>query len=511
MNSQADNSSSLSIAEVCEEFRAYWLAHDGQTEFEMWLVKVDDALKPQLMYELMMLDGRLRSEHNLTVASDLFPAFYNPGDTLEITHPVSTNNPLTGDEPTQCFGEIRDNLFSCSTLKALSPPASTALASRFQAKSFERGEAILRQGEPASGLYLIVSGTAEICIRRGDEKTTIDYSNEGHLLGEMSLLTGNPCSADVIATKPVSVLALSAEDYRQLCELHPELEIVISQLVSDRLGTRETDALSGKVIGGFELLRCISRGGMGVVYEANQVDSGERVALKMLRHRFIHEAEAINGFLQEGELLKALNHPNILSVKSCFVALNTRFLVMQLCEGEDLSRVVQHHGPLNEETVRAILGQMAAGLVYAHRQQVIHLDIKPANVLLSKLGQVLLSDFGLSRLLNKEDDSGIIRGTPIYMPPEQLDGSTLGPATDWYALACTAVSLLTGGSLFDARNLQKMIRFKSIAIPDEDWPKLNVSSELRKVLVGALHPNPLERKLDLKALATWASPVNNLV
>src|SRR6056297_1314200 len=107
-------------------------------------------------------------------------------------------------------------------------------------------------------------------------------------------------------------MVLSTDSYRELIARHPELEIALSQLVSDRLGGRRHDALSGKAIGGYRLARCINRGGMGVVYEAKREgsESSDDVALKMLRHRFIYDDQIQTRFDQEAELLEALKHPN---------------------------------------------------------------------------------------------------------------------------------------------------------------------------------------------------------
>ena len=109
-----------------------------------------------------------------------------------------------------------------------------------------------------------------------------------------------------MATSDVEALVLPAESYHKLIAMHPDLEIAISQLVSDRLGGRRRDAFCGKTLDRYELLHCINRGGMGVIYEAREIDSGRRVALKMLRHRFIYDDKTQRRFEMESRLLEQL-------------------------------------------------------------------------------------------------------------------------------------------------------------------------------------------------------------
>ena len=319
-----------------------------------------------------------------------------------------------------------------------------------------------------------------------------------------------PCSADVVATSDVEALVLPTEAYQALRSPHPELEIALSQLVSDRLGGRRHDALCGKTICGYLLRRCINRGGMGVVYEAKDLEGGERVALKMLRHRFIYDDQMQQRFEQEARLLENLRHPNIISFREHFLAYRTRFLVLDLCDGADLFQVLRARGPLDESTVRAVLGQIARGLLYTHQSGVIHRDLKPGNVLVDRDGQVKLTDFGLSKLLESEIPWGKAVGTPSYMPPEQFRTDRVGPECDWYAIGCLICEMLTGRILFAPSNWLEMYELKRIKVPGDDWPALATSVELSTVIHQCLHPDPSQRKLDLELLAEWAENVDFL-
>ncbi len=187
---------------------------------------------------------------------------------------------------------------------------------------------------------------------------------------------------------------------------------------------------------------------MGVVYEAEHENSGTSRALKMLRHRFIYSPRVVSRFDQEAELLQQLQHPNIVALHEHFIAYRTRFIVLDLYDGADLRKVVRHHGPIRESVVRGVLGQIAAGLRYAHQHGVLHLDLKPANVLIDKQGHVAITDFGLSRLIESDGCDQECVGTPVYMPPEQFMMTNVGPHSDWYSFGCIAYEMMSGKRLF---------------------------------------------------------------
>lgn len=417
-------------------------------------------------------------------------------------------------EPLFSLNDLTDEsaVQDCSTFRGMSMDAKAALQESLRPQSFSSGECLLSQGEKARGLHLILKGSVDIIDTDAGER--IDCDGAGSVLGEMSLLTGQPCSAEVVATSDVDALVLSTTDYERLTDQHPELEIALSQLVSDRLGGRRHDALCGKTINGFQLTRCINRGGMGVVYEAQRIDVAggepEPVALKMLRHRFIYDDQMQSRFEQEAQLLAELIHPNIISFQGNFLAFRTRFLVLDLCDGADLYQLLRIHGAMNEDRVRAILGQIAEGLMYAHDAGVIHRDLKPGNVLVDRSGQVKLTDFGLSKLLESEVLEGKAVGTPSYMPPEQFRSENIGPESDWYALGCLACEMLTGQILFRGDNWMELFRIKTHCVPTNDWPRLNVSKELRNVISGALQPKAADRHLDLEKVSKWAESADGL-
>ena len=387
----------------------------------------------------------------------------------------------------------------------------TPLLENSERTRISSGERILMQGEPAPGLILIDEGYVEIRDRSNDH--LIDIDGPGCLLGEMSLLTGRPCSADVVAKTPVIIRMLPAHQYEDACTQQPKLEYALGQLVSVRLGKHHHDALCGKSLGGYSIQRCINRGGMGVIYQATDSD-GRPVALKMLMHKFIDDESMHKRFDQEAKMLGSLDHPNIVQLHHHFLAFRTRFLVLQLCDGSDLLSVLHQHKSLCEKDVRAILGQIASGLLAAHTAGIWHQDLKPANILITRDGHIHITDFGLSRLREIDVSESKIVGTPVFMAPEQFVNTDSGPAGDWYALACMTFELLTGNLLFAGHNVCELYQTKAFCKPEQILKRkltTEITDELFQILVSALQPDFQKRNLDLNKISKWSKPVPHLL
>ena len=223
-----------------------------------------------------------------------------------------------------------------------------------------------------------------------------------------------------------------------------------------------------RLAGRFEVLRFIARGGMGAVYEAEDVMLRARVALKLIRGRIATDATAMERFRREVLLARRVSHPNVCRVYELYDATTAggvpiHFLTMELLEGETLSRRMAREGRLTTEKALPLVRQMCEGLAAAHAEGVIHRDFKSSNVLLvprreglSEAGssaRVVITDFGIARAIEahgeeKQDGpltgGAAILGTPEYMAPEQVTGRPVTAATDVYALGVVLYEMVTG-------------------------------------------------------------------
>jgi serine/threonine protein kinase len=222
------------------------------------------------------------------------------------------------------------------------------------------------------------------------------------------------------------------------------------------------------VMGNYIVLDRIGRGGMGRVYKARHRRMDRVVALKLLPLSARSSPEAVKRFDQEIRAAARLSHPNIVTAHDADEDDGRYFLVMEYVEGKDLLRVVGQRGPLEIDVALDYVIQAAEGLAYAHAANVLHLDIKPANLLLDPEGTVKILDMGLARLdfANPGKDTseeliqdGKVMATVDYVSPERADDpKAVDHRADIYSLGCTLYYLLTGRPPYRASSVLKRIR-----------------------------------------------------
>jgi predicted Ser/Thr protein kinase len=223
----------------------------------------------------------------------------------------------------------------------------------------------------------------------------------------------------------------------------------------------EDQALIGQQIGEYVLRRCIGRGGMGIVYEAEHLTIGRKVALKLLDKEQARSPHARN-LQSEARAASAIRHRGIIDVFGFGQAPEIgQYLVMEYLEGRPLSDLIAQSGPLPAVKVVHLLGEVLDALSAAHAQGVIHRDLKPSNIFLVRevdgLEFVKVLDFGLAKFSSAphgtavQTRSDMIVGTPHYMAPEQALGEEVGPRTDLYAVGVIAFEMLTGRRPYPGR------------------------------------------------------------
>lgn len=207
--------------------------------------------------------------------------------------------------------------------------------------------------------------------------------------------------------------------------------------------------------GGYQLLREIARGGMGVVYEARQEKANRIVALKMILSGNLASEEEKVRFFQEAQAAANLDHVNIVPVYEVGEHEGQQYFSLGFVKGESLSQRLEN-GPLAVPKAMELIRGVTAGVAYAHSRGIIHRDIKPSNILLDEQDSPKVVDFGLAKNLHVDSGltaTGQVLGTPSYMPPEQAKGADANPACDVYSIGATLYHMLTGNPPFRGANL----------------------------------------------------------
>ena len=417
-------------------------------------------------------------------------------------------------DATQVEMSISDFLSCVYPFSELPTELKEELASTAVEKSFQPGDYLMRQGHESDSLLVIMDGIAKVTIQTdshdGGEQ---ELARVGlySLLGEIGLLTGEVRSANIIAVTSMKVAEIRYESYQALVTRFPTLNMLISELIAQRVGTIATDIMFGKSLGGYQFRHRLGRGSMGIVYLAEDNQTSKQVAVKMLRHDLVYDRQASQRFRREAEVIRRLKHENIIEVYREFSAYNTFFLSMEFCRGCTLGDAISVQAPFPLEDVKKIVGQLASALSHAHSQGVIHRDLKPANVMITTDGTLKLTDFGLARSVEslKMTAHGQMLGTPRYMPSELLGGGEADERADLYALGAITWELLTGEALFSSTNIVSLLREQlTWQLPPAKEIRNDLTEELYRVVKESLSQTPDERTLSLETLVGWAGSLN---
>jgi serine/threonine protein kinase len=269
---------------------------------------------------------------------------------------------------------------------------------------------------------------------------------------------------------------------------------------------------------GFEILEELGRGGMGVVFKARKADSGQVVAVKMIRDGVLASQQQRDRFRIESEAVARMRHANIVRIHEVGEYAGRPYFVMELVEGVGLDKALAGQTWL-PRTAAELVRTLALAIQHAHEQMIVHRDLKPANVLISGMQNAerrtqntfcipKITDFGLAKRLDTDSTAltveGVVLGTPAYMAPEQAAGhvDTVGPAADVYALGGMLYEALTGRPPFQAASRDEIIR--QVLHDEPERPsglRSDVPRDLETICLKCLEKDPVRRYATARALA----------
>ena len=256
--------------------------------------------------------------------------------------------------------------------------------------------------------------------------------------------------------------------------------------------------LAGKSVKSYEVEDLLGQGGYGVVYRARQSAVMREVAIKVILPKYANSPEFIRRFESEAQVVARLEHPHIVPLYDYWREPDSAYLVMRYLRGGSLRDIIDNQGKLPSEVAGKVLEQVGAALTFAHRNGVVHRDVKADNILMDDDGNAYLSDFGIAKEVGADAGSqGTIEGTPAYLAPEQIRGGEVGPQSDVYAFGIMLYEMLSGKRPFAELTLATLVyKHLNEPLPMIDHDELNLPPAFNAIIQRATAKDPEERYPD---------------
>lgn len=295
---------------------------------------------------------------------------------------------------------------------------------------------------------------------------------------------------------------------------------VVTRKQMERLRLQIEAERSGQQIPGFKVLGKLGAGAMATVFKGKQLSLNRLVAIKILPRHFTKNPEFIARFYAEGRAAATLNHPNIVQAYDVGKAGEYHYFVMEYVDGSTVHDQIAKHKRFPEREALDIIIQVTEALEHAHKRDLLHRDVKPKNIMLTKEGVAKLADMGLARAISDKEaaeaEAGKAFGTPYYISPEQIRGATnITPAADIYSLGATLYHMVTGAVPFEGKNPKDVMRKhlqSTLVPPDHVNPKLSagISQVIEKMMAKEhtdRYRNCTDLLTDLRAVRKGEPPI----
>ncbi|EPB85995.1 STE/STE11/CDC15 protein kinase [Mucor circinelloides 1006PhL] len=306
------------------------------------------------------------------------------------------------------------------------------------------------------------------------EKSSLRKRNNDSMLPETSIIVRKSISANT-----------SAESSKKDQQVLPE-----DEESGRKLALCDED---GAVIANYQLGNCIGKGQFGSVYRTLDLATGEVVAVKQVK---VDDEDLYKDMIKEVNILKTLSHKNIVKYIGFIPNQYNLNIVLEYAENGSLMSTLKAFGAFPEKLVASFCSKILNGLSYLHENQVVHCDLKAANILTTKTGDVKLTDFGVSLNLKKTVDAADISGTPNWMAPEVIELKGATTKSDIWSLGCTCIELVSGKPPYsDLLAMSAMFH-----IVEDEYPPFpdDISPDMKNFLICCFQKNPNDRKSSLE-------------
>ncbi len=367
------------------------------------------------------------------------------------------------------------------------------------------------------GLSGEIARLDELHIQTLEERLEVDIAagRHGEVIGELESLVRQQPLRERLWANLMLALYRSGRQADALAAFQRARELLADELgvdpspelqrLQERILRQDPDLeLKGEPLRGYRLLEPIGEGAFGIVYRATQPQIGREVAIKAVHPELANHPDFVRRFEHEAQIVARLEHPHVVPLYDYWREPDAAYLVMRFLRGGSLEDLIDE-GPLEPSRAAQILEQVAAALGAAHRQGVVHRDVKPGNVLLDEEGNAYLTDFGVALDAGSpEHTSGMmLRGTPAYLSPEQIRLEPASPRSDIYALGVVLYEMLSGDHPFPETSLSALLdHHLRDALPSVCDARPELPAAVDSAIARATAKDPEDRFADVLEVAT---------
>ncbi|MFH1117863.1 MAG: protein kinase [Pseudomonadota bacterium] len=386
-------------------------------------------------------------------------------------------------------------LTTISILENIPLKAKSRLLVSMKPMQVSAGTTFIKQGDEGDCLYLIERGFCVVTVNKGGDAHPVAVRGPGEMVGEMSLVTGEPRSADVTAGRNTKLWRLERRRFEEISKEHPEITSLLTEIMTRRL--EQASLTTERTIGNYVITEIEGRGRTSIVYKGLCAGSSTPVAIKMLKHDLAMDEGFQDAFRNESRVLADLHHKNIVSVYDIQYLYRTVFIIMEYLHGHSLETLLTITPRLPPDSACRILMDICYGLAYAHGKGVVHGDVKPANIFVPADSGAKIIDFGLACKIGTRT-LGFF-GTPKYASPEHITGEPVTERSDIYSLGLLAYRITTGEEAFDDEDASiLLLRQLYEDVPDPRKANPELPDNLRNFVLRATRKDPAERYADVQ-------------